>query len=125
MMLEYSQRLQSQQRNVAASAQQPHVGSHMLLAAVQGGAQASGRAVAGLAVGQQADWVELDGQHLALAGLPAAEQLDAHVFASSRSSAVARVWVGGQCRVADGRHPLHHSAQRGFVAARSELLQEP
>ena len=124
MMLEYSQRLQSQQRNVAASAQQPHVGSHMLLAAVQGGAQASGRAVAGLAVGQQADFVVLDGQHLALAGLPAAEQLDAHVFASSRSSAVASVWVGGQCRVADGRHRLHHSAQRGFVAARSELLQE-
>ena len=124
MVLEYSQRLQRQQRNVSASAQQPHVASHMLLSAVQGGAQAAGRAIAGLAAGQQADFVVLDGGHFALAGLAAPEQLDAHVFASSRSNAVAQVWVAGQCQVADGRHALHQSAQQGFVAARTELLQE-
>ncbi|WP_395027311.1 formimidoylglutamate deiminase [Comamonas odontotermitis] len=122
MVLEYSQRLQSQQRNVAASALQPHVASHMMLAAVQGGAQAAGRNVAGLAVGQQADCVVLDGEHFALAGLPVAEQLDSHVFASSRSSAVASVWVAGQCQVEQGRHTLNRSAQQAFVAARSELL---
>ena len=124
MVLEYSQRLQRQQRNVAASAQQAHVASHMLLSAVQGGAQAAGRAIAGLAVGQQADFAVLDGEHFALAGLAAPEQLDAHVFASSRSNAVAQVWVAGQRRVAEGRHALHQSAQQGFVAARAELLQE-
>ena len=52
-------------------------------------AQAAGRAVAGLAPGQQADWVVLDPQHLALAGLSAPEMLSAHVFASHRSSAIA------------------------------------
>ena len=124
MMLEYSQRLQSQQRNVSVSAQQPHVASHMMLAAVQGGAQASGRAVAGLAVGQQADFVALDGGHFALAGLAAAEQLDAHVFASSRTNAIRQVWAGGQCRVADGQHTHHRSAQQAFVAARTALIQE-
>ena len=78
----------------------------------------------GLAVGQQADFAVLDGEHFALAGLAAPEQLDAHVFASSRSNAVAQVWVAGQRRVAEGRHALHQSAQQGFVAARAELLQE-
>ena len=94
----------------------------MMLAAVQGGAQAAGRNVAGLAVGQQADCVVLDGEHFALAGLPVAEQLDSHVFASSRSNAVASVWVAGQCQVEQGRHTLHRSAQQAFVAARSALL---
>lgn len=124
MVLEYSQRLQSQQRNVAVRTEQPHVGSHMMLSAVQGGAQAAGRSIAGLAVGQQADFVVLDAEHFALAGLPAAEQLDSHVFASSRTSAVANVWVGGQCRVEQGRHALHRSAQQAFVAARTELIKE-
>ena len=55
-------------------------------------------------MGQQADCVVLDGEHFALAGLPVAEQLDSHVFASSRSSAVASVWVAGQCQVEQGRH---------------------
>ncbi len=123
-MLEYSQRLLRQQRNVAADAAQPHVGSYMTQRAVQGGAQATGRAVAGLQVGQQADFVVLNEGHVALAGLPAAEQLDAHVFASSRTSAIASVWAGGQCRVAQGRHALHHSAQQAFVAARAALIKE-
>lgn len=42
----------------------------MTLQAVQGGMQASGRLVhgstAGIAVGQSADWVVLDAQHVAL-----------------------------------------------------------
>ena len=123
-MLEYSQRLLRQQRNVAADAAQPHVGSYMAQRAVQGGAQATGRAVAGLQVGQQADFVALNEGHVALAGLPAAEQLDAHVFASSRTNAIVSVWASGQCRVAQGRHALHHSAQQGFVAARAALIKE-
>ncbi|MEP6723706.1 MAG: formimidoylglutamate deiminase [Variovorax sp.] len=122
LMLEYSQRLATRQRNVAADAAQPQVAAAMTLAAVKGGAQAAGRRIAGLAAGQQADFTVLDAMHPALAGLPATDMLSSHVFASHRTSAIDAVWVAGQPRVQAGRHLLHDSATAGFVAARSQLL---
>jgi hypothetical protein len=86
----------------------------MTLQAVAGGAQASGRAIAGLAVGQQADFVVLDARHVALNGLPADSGHAAHVFASHRTSAIADVWVRGQQRVQAGRHALHEVAQQAL-----------
>ncbi|CAN7153979.1 formimidoylglutamate deiminase [Variovorax paradoxus] len=124
LMLEYSQRLAWRQRNVGASAAQPHVATALTLEAVRGGAQASGRAIGGLAVGQQADFIVLDAAQLALQGLPAPDMLSAHVFASHRTSAIDAVWVSGQPRVAAGRHALHAEAAAAFVAARSQLLLE-
>ncbi|RZI92150.1 MAG: formimidoylglutamate deiminase [Variovorax sp.] len=125
LMLEYSQRLGTRQRNVTADAAQPQVATAMTLAAVTGGAQAAGRATAGLAVGQQADFVVLDASHTALAGLPAPEMLSSHVFASHRTSAIDAVWVAGSLRARAGRHELHDSAAAGFVAARRQLLDAP
>ena len=122
MLLEYSQRLATRQRNVAADAAQPHVATAMLLAAVAGGARAAGRAIKGLAVGQSADFVALDEMHPALAGLGAQDMLSAHVFASHRSSAIEAVWVAGQQRVAAGRHELQPGAAAGLTAARAQLL---
>ncbi len=123
MLLEYGQRLFTQQRNVAATATQPNVATALTLAAVQGGAQAAGRAVGGLAVGQRADFLELDAQHVALRELPAPAMLDAHVFASHRSCAIRSTHVGGTRCVDAGRHPLHEQAVARFVAARTALLQ--
>ncbi|MBO9645847.1 MAG: formimidoylglutamate deiminase, partial [Pseudacidovorax sp.] len=80
--------------------------------------------VGGLAPGQQADFVVLDAQHIALQGLDAPGMLSAHVFASHRTSAIDAVWVGGQERVKARRHALHDEAARAFVAARSQLLKE-
>lgn len=125
LMLEYSQRLATRQRNVAADAGRPHVAEAMTLAAVAGGARATGRAVAGLAVGQQADFVVLDANHRALRGLSASDMLSSHVFASHRTSAIEAVWVGGRPRVQAGRHELHEPATAAFVAARSQLLHTP
>lgn len=124
MLLEYGQRLQRRERNVLGSAAQPHVATAMLLQAVAGGAQASGRAIAGLAVGQQADFVVLDARHIALCGLSADSALAGHVFASHRTSAVHAVWVAGQQRVLPRGHPLRTSAQAGFIRARRQLLGE-
>lgn len=124
MLLEYGQRLATRRRNVMALPGQPQVATAMTLAAVAGGAQASGRSVAGLAVGQQADLVTLDAQHPALAGLPAPEMLSAHVFASHRTSAVSTVHVAGQARVRAARHAAHHDAMQGLVAARTQLLKD-
>ena len=88
-------------------------------------AQASARPVAGMAVGQQADFMELDAQHLLVRDLPSPEaMLSAHVFASHRQSALLQVWVRGRLRVQSGRHALHESALRGGVAARQQLLKK-
>ena len=126
LMLEYGQRLSRRQRNVLASSGQPEVATAMALQAVQGGAQASGRwgagAAAGIAVGQSADWVVLDAQHVALRGLTAPAMLSAHVFASHRTSAIDSVWVGGASRVAQGRHALHDSAASAFATARASTI---
>ena len=124
LMLEYGQRLRTRQRNVGATAAQPHVATALTLQAVQGGAQAAGRAIGGLAAGQQADFVVLDAQRLALQGLSAPDMLSAHVFASHRTSAIDAVWVAGRPRVAAGRHALHAEAAAAFVAARTQLLQD-
>ena len=129
MLLEYGQRLQRRERNVLATAGEPQVATAMLLQAVAGGAQASGRVngagggdgPAGLAVGQPADFVVLDAGHLALAGLSPPEMLSAHVFASHRSSAIHQVWTRGVLRVQDGRHGLHGNASAAFVKARAQL----
>ena len=123
MLLEYGQRLQFRQRNVLASVAHAQVATATLLQAVAGGAQASGRAAHGLAVGQRADFCILDAQHLALAGLTAPDMLSAHVFASHRTSALDAVWVGGQQRTRQGRHPLHNVAATAFTAARSQLIK--
>ncbi|MDF1486499.1 formimidoylglutamate deiminase [Ramlibacter sp. H39-3-26] len=123
MLLEYGQRLRLRQRNVLAAPGQPDVATAMTLQAMRGGAQAAGRAVAGLAVGQQADFVALDARHVALQGLSAPQQmLAAHVFASHRTSAVAGVWSRGVQCVAEGRHALHAQAARAFIDARRALL---
>ncbi|MDO5087622.1 MAG: formimidoylglutamate deiminase [Comamonadaceae bacterium] len=122
MLLEYGQRLCTHVRNASADAAQPHTATALTLAALRGGAQATGRPVAGLAVGQQADFVVLDARHPALDGLPPQDMLAAHVFASSRGSAIAETWSAGQRRVQGGRHALHESALRDFIATRARLL---
>lgn len=123
MLLEYGQRLQLHQRNVLASNTHAQVATALTLQAVSGGAQATSRAVAGLAVGQQADMVALDAQHVMLGGLDAESMLAAHVFASQRTSALHSVWVGGMPRVVAGRHALHDEAARAFVAARQATIE--
>lgn len=123
-MLEYGQRLAAQKRNLLVGPYASSVATSMTLEAVAGGAQASGRRVAGLAVGQQADWVILDAHHPVLQDLPNAESmLSAHIFASSRQSAIDEVWVAGQARVQQGRHQDFIVTRSAFQAARGQLME--
>jgi len=121
--LEYSQRLAGQRRNVltGGTAGSGQVAEHVWRSAVAGGARASGRPVAGLAVGQQADLVVLDGTG-PLAGLTPEQQLASHVFASHGGNAVHDVWVGGRQRISAGHHAV--AGLDAFVAARNQLLRE-
>lgn len=102
-----------------------NVATALTLAAVAGGAAASGRPIGGLVPGQRADLVVLDAAHPQIAGLPAPEALDTQVFASHGRSAIATVIVGGRTVVEQGRHPLRAQAAAAFVRARAELLATP
>ena len=111
--LEYGQRLASRQRNVLASDAHNFVGDRDDLEAVAGGAQASGRTVAGLAAGQRADFVVLDAKHPLLQGLPSPDaMLSAHVFASHGGRRSRRCGL----RAADGRGGPPSVARRGRTA---------
>lgn len=113
-LLEYGQRLARQQRNVT-------VAEDLWRCAVAGGARAAGRNVAGLAAGQQADWLVL--ADAMFEGLTPTQQLATHLFASHRRDAVAQVWVAGRCVVDNGRHADAEATERGFLAARARLLE--
>jgi formimidoylglutamate deiminase len=121
-LLEYTQRLARRERNVLATAAHAQVADALWLGAVAGGAQAAGRPIAGLAVGQQADMVVLADP--LLDGLSPAEALASHLFASTRRNAVRDVWVAGRCRVQNRRHADDETSLRDFVAARTQLLAE-
>ena len=129
MLLEYSQRLATRRRNVAATPARPEVAEQLWLGAVAGGAQAAARPVAGLAPGQSADLLVLDARHPLLDGLSPAQMLASHVFASSRRRAIAEVWRAGQRLVtrkgsAEAEHRLAPQARAAFAQARRELLSE-
>ncbi|MFJ4289175.1 formimidoylglutamate deiminase [Cupriavidus sp. NPDC089707] len=123
-LFEYGQRLGLQQRNVLASDTYLQVADRLYLEAVAGGARASGRDVAGLAPGQQADFVVLDGAHPTLAGLDGAQALATHVFANHGHETLAEVRTAGRSRVQHGAHALQAEAARRFIAARASLLAD-
>jgi len=121
-MLEYSQRLATQRRNVGASATEPHVATALTLGAVAGGAAAAGRPVGGLALGQRADFVVLDAAHPSIAGLAAPDALAVTVFATARRRLLDRVVVAGHTVVEGGRHALRATSAEAFVRARTQLV---
>ena len=95
-LLEYSQRFTLRQRNVAARLTgMGSTAAALLQGAMGGGAAAAGVALGGLAVGQRADLVVLDADSPAMAGVPAAQLLDAVVF-SSPDTPVRGVYVAGR-----------------------------
>lgn len=121
-LLEYGQRLVHGARNVLATDAHGQVADALWLGAVRGGAQAAGRPIGGIAVGQQADLVVLGDPRFD--GLAPSQALASTVFAPPRRGAVRDVWVGGRRRVQNGSHADAASALQAFVAARAELLSE-
>ncbi len=120
-LLEYTQRLAQQRRNVLAGRVHAQVADQLWLAAVHGGARASGRAIAGLAPGQQADFVVLDTRG-PLARLGPEQALANHVFANHGRNHVRDVWVAGRLQVRDGEHTLGAVACERFIGARGALI---
>ena len=95
-LLEYGQRLQQRQRNIGAGfGASASSAANLFEAALAGGVAASGQPLAGIAVGQRADWVVLNGEAGALCGVPSESSLDATVF-SSPCAPPLEVYVAGQ-----------------------------
>lgn len=120
--LEYGQRLLHRSRNVLATAETPQVADYLYAAALAGGARAAGRPIAGLAVGQQADFITLEHAHPDLLERPAAAWLAALVFAEHGAQAIRDVTLGGRRLVTAGRHADETAALAGYRRALAELL---
>ena len=105
--LEYSQRLDQQQRCVLAPPD-GSTGATLYQAALTGGAQALGRASGAIASGNWADLVALDGDALTLAGMKGDAVLDAWIFAGD-DRVVRDVWSAGRHVVQNGQH-VHRQA---------------
>lgn len=120
--LEYGQRLVSGARNVAGA---PGASTGQLLyeAALEGGAQACGRAIGSLAPGKRADLVVLGADHPVLAGIGPDRLLDAHIF-SGNTSAVRDVMVGGRWVVRGGRHDDEDRIGADYRRAVKRLVAE-
>jgi formimidoylglutamate deiminase len=119
-LLEYGQRLAHQARTMIAP---PRASSGRTLfdAARSGGAQALGRAAAGLAQGAPADIVALDPSHPALLAQDGDGWLDGWIFAGDRLL-VRDVWAAGRHVVAEGRHVDRDALRRRYAAALRALL---
>jgi len=82
-ILEYSQRLIRQQRVIASTQQTQNVGTLLWNDSVSGGAKVCQLPVAGLKVGQMANWISLDTQNPILTSLNGALCLDSLIFANN------------------------------------------
>jgi len=100
-LLEYSQRLALRQRNIAARhAGQESTAAVLFEGALQGGTAAAGAPLGGLAVGQRADFMVLDADAPALAGIPDDHVLDAAILSSPQPPPAA-VYVAGRLAAPD------------------------
>ena len=119
--LEYGQRLRDQRRNRLYRNDQPMIGRTLYDAALAGGAQALGQPIAGLAVGQRADWLVLDGNDPYLATAQEDAILNRWLFAGDDRQ-VRDVMVNGQWVVRDGHHADEADSCRDFTRVLKELL---
>jgi formimidoylglutamate deiminase len=119
--LEYGQRLKHERRNRLSAGNRPEVADTLYAAALQGGAQATGKHIGAIAAGKRADFVVLDGAQPMLANVAPAKLLGRWLFGGN-DGWVKDVMVGGKWVVKDRRHAGEEAAQRAFGEAMSALM---
>ncbi|MBA3593894.1 MAG: formimidoylglutamate deiminase [Pseudomonadota bacterium] len=120
-LLEYSQRLSLRQRNIAARVLGGTSSADRLFsAALAGGSGATSLPLAGLAVGQRADFAVVDMASPALLGVPADHVLDAMVF-SSPDARLSEVFVAGRRVLSSGQVPEWQRLAADFSQAMRAL----
>ncbi len=118
-LLEYSQRLRAEKRNVLAGAD-AHTGRTLWQMAARGGAQAAARPVGRLAVGQRADLVVIE-PTLETEMLGPDFWLDAAIFGNDARPA-RHVMSGGSWAVRDGVHSRQDSITGAYRRALKKLF---
>ncbi len=118
-LLEYSQRLGLKGRAILATADRS-TGRVLYEGAVQGGAQAAGRASGAIAVGQWADLLALDLSGPDLMDAAGDMILDTFVFARD-DRLVTDLWSAGRHLVKGGRHHARDDVTRAYAATVSRL----
>lgn len=115
-LAEYGQRLRERRRNRCASPRDPEVATHLLRAALAGGAQAADLPVGALAVGRAADWVCFEAPP-GFAGDEAQIQLSGAVFAWPPSAPA--VFLAGRPLAPDPERQAQHV--EGFQRLRARV----
>lgn len=118
--LEYSQRLRDRRRSLLAE-QEASTGLALWRNACAGGAQACGRAIGEIKVGNRADLVTLDLDHPALVGKAGEAALDSAIFVAN-ALPLRDVLVGGRRVVSEGRHVARVAIAKRFGAVMRRLL---
>jgi len=119
--LEYSQRLRDRCRAALATAERS-TGRRIFEDAVTGGARAAGRGTGGIAAGDWADLVALEGGAVDLAGRSGDAILDSFVFAGD-DRMVSEVWSAGRHLVTEGRHVGHDAIRARYMRVMAELRE--
>ena len=120
-LLEYSQRLAQQARNVLVP-ESGSVGRALYDGALAGGAQALARNSGGIAVGRWADLLTLDAEALPMWGCAEDEILDRWIFAGD-DTLVCEVWSAGRAVVENGRHVQHEQIERRYRSVIRQLQE--
>lgn len=119
-ILEYGQRLRDRRRNRVVDRPGASVGRTLFEHILAGGARATGVASRGLAAGDPADLVVLDGGSPYLASVDGDALLDRWIFGGI-GPAVRDVMIGGRWLIEDGRHAKDEEVDRAFAAALQRL----
>jgi len=110
--LEYSQRLNDQQRNRLRDRAHSSIGDYLYKQAHLGGNQALSTEI-GLSIGQRADFLVLDVNHPFIGSRPKESILNSWLFASN-DNIVKDVYVAGELIVDSFHHPLEEQSQEMF-----------
>jgi formimidoylglutamate deiminase len=117
-LLEYSQRLRSEARNIASGGD-GHTGRALWQSAARGGARACGRSAGRIAPGHRADFVVI-APTFESEGRAAEFCLDAAIFAATRAPA-RHVMAGGVWVVRDGMHRNEAAIDAAYRRALADL----
>ncbi len=120
-LIEYSQRLKSERRNVLGTANIRNVGAGLFRQALTGGQQALGQRSGAIATGCRADFVVMNADDPALIEREGDDLLDAAIFGPVRNP-VRDVMVGGVWRVREGRHAGEEAALAAYRRTLKRLL---
>ncbi len=121
-MLEYSQRLRDEERNILIFGQ-GSLGTALYLGAAKGGARALGREGGEIRVGALADLVAINRTIPALYALSDEQILDGLVFAAGKD-AITDLWSAGRHMVEEGRHIARDQIVAAYRVAMNGLLAE-